>query len=520
MIKAVIYARYSSHNQREESIEGQLRECHAFASRNNMAVIGEYIDRAMSGKTDNRADFQRMIRDSDKGHFQVIITYTIDRFARNRYDSAMYKARLKRNGVRIFYAKQYIPDEPEGIILESVLEGYAEYYSENLSRNIKRGMMENALACKTNGGTTPLGYAIAPDKTYVIDPVGAKVVKEIYNMYADGHSAKEIIDYCNEQGYRTARKGKFNKNSLRTILTNDKYIGVYRSGEIVHESGVPAIISKELFEKVQTMYKHNFSARAKGKAREDYLLTTKLFCGHCGSAMVGETGTSRTGVVYRYYKCSDRKRDRTSCDKKTERKDWIEEVVVRYAVQTALTDENIEYIAEKAMEILEKEAAENSILPHLRESLRDTTKRIKNLLDMMEQGISTESTRERLLELESEKKDLNVRITKEENKKPRLTKERIMFWLESFRKGDIDSEDYRRRVVDTLINSVFVWDTPDGKGRKFVFTFNVSGQNTATLNVSDIACFARSLRSGTGRAPSRRAPQRASPRLPRSRPRC
>lgn len=219
------------------------------------------------------------------------------------------------------------------------------------------------------------------------------------------------------------------------------------------------------------------------------MLTTKLFCGHCGSLMVGESGTSYNGSTYHYYKCANRKRNPTACDKKTERKDWIEEAVVRYTVQTVLTDENIEYIATKAMEILKKEAAENSILPHLRESLRDTTKRIKNLLDMMEQGVSTESTRERLLELESEKKDLIVRIAREENKKPRLTKERIMFWLESFRQGDIDNEDYRRRVIDTLVNSVFVWDTPDSKGRKIVFTFNISGQNTATLNVSDITCF-------------------------------
>ena len=150
MIKAVIYARYSSHSQREESIEGQIRECQDFASRNGFVIIDEYIDRALSGKTDNRENFQRMIKDSEKGHFQAVLMYTLDRFARNRYDSAMYKAKLKKNGVKIYYAKQSIPDTPEGIILESVLEGYAEYYSENLSRNIKRGMKENALQCKSN----------------------------------------------------------------------------------------------------------------------------------------------------------------------------------------------------------------------------------------------------------------------------------------------------------------------------------------------------------------------------------
>ena len=152
MTKAVIYARYSSHNQREESIEGQIRECQDFAARNDMTIVGEYIDRAVSGKTDNRADFQRMIRDSERGRFQVVLVYAIDRFARNRYDSAIYKAKLKKNGVKVFYAKQYIPDTPEGIILESVMEGYAEYYSQNLSIHVKRGMKENALQCKATGG--------------------------------------------------------------------------------------------------------------------------------------------------------------------------------------------------------------------------------------------------------------------------------------------------------------------------------------------------------------------------------
>ena len=219
MTKAVIYARYSSHNQREESIEGQIRECQDFAARNDMTIVGEYIDRAISGKTDNRADFQRMIRDSERGRFQVVLVYAIDRFARNRYDSAIYKAKLKKNGVKVFYAKQYIPDTPEGIILESVMEGYAEYYSQNLAIHIKRGMKENALQCKVTGGTTPLGYRIGENKTYEIDPAGAKIVREIFQMYADGASINQIVTYCNAQGYRTARGGK----KVKVILIKNKY---------------------------------------------------------------------------------------------------------------------------------------------------------------------------------------------------------------------------------------------------------------------------------------------------------
>ena len=488
MVKAVVYARYSSHSQREESIEGQLRECKDFAEKNDMVIINEYIDRALSGRTDNRTEFQRMIKDSERNQFQAVIVYAIDRFARNRYDSANYKMRLKRNGVKVYYAKQSIPDSPEGIILESVLEGYAEYYSENLAIHIKRGMYENALQAKYTGGTMPLGYRCTPDHHFEIEPASAKVVQEIFQMYADGVSAKKIIDHCNENGYRTSRGNAFNKNSLHDLLRNEKYIGVYRYKDVVIENGVPPVISKDLFDKVQTMYKHNYSARARSKAKNDYLLTTKLFCGHCKSCMIGESGTSKSGNIYYYYKCSGRK-IKKNCHKAVEKKEWIEEFVVRTTVQYVLTDERIEAIATKAVELLEKEAAENSVLPSLQQSLTDVNKRLKNLLGFMEQGISTDSTKERLLELEQNKTDLEKRIARESMKKPLLSKERIMHWLYSFKDGNVKDIDYQRRVIDTLVNSIYVFDTEDG-GREFLFLFNISGNNSVRVKCSDIAQFA------------------------------
>ena len=457
--------------------------------KNGMTVINEYCDRAISGKTDNRPSFQRLIKDSEKGNFDAVIMYTLDRFARNRYDSAIYKAKLKKNGVKVFYAKQPMPDTPEGIILESVLEGYAEYYSENLSRNIKRGLKENALQCIATGGAgLPLGYTVGEDRKYKIEPVGAKIVQEIYQMYADGMSATQIINVCNERGYKTVRGNQFNKNSLRTILKNDKYIGVYRFMDIVIEGGMPAIIDKKLFDKVQEKLQHNFSARARNKAKEDYLLTTKLFCGHCGSPMVGESGTSKTGKVHFYYKCVDRKR-KHNCTKKIEKKDWIEELVVRYTVQEVLTDENIDLIATRAMEIIEKESADTTYLDGLQGELKEVQKKIKNIMTAIEQGIITSTTKDRLEELETEKNEIEGRIAREEMKKPLLTKERIQYWLVSFKSGNINDNEYRRRVIDTLVNSVYVYDDGDN-GRRIVLTFNVSGQNTATISCSDIACSA------------------------------
>lgn len=484
-MKAVIYARYSSHNQREESIEGQLRECKDYADKNGFIIIDEYIDRALSGKTDNRPSFQRLIKDSEKGHFQAVIMYTLDRFARNRYDSAVYKAKLKRNGVRVYYAKQPMPDTPEGIILESVLEGYAEYYSENLSRSIQRGMRENALKGLAIGGAGMcLGYVTGEDRKYKIDPVGAKIVKEIFQMYADGVSSSQIIKYCNEQGYKTSRGNMFNKNSLRNMLKNERYIGTYKYKDVVIPNGIPAIIDKDLFDKVQEMIARNAKSPARSKAHDDYLLTTKLFCGHCGSPMVGESGTSKSGKMHYYYKCVNRKR-KHNCNKAIEKKEWIEDLVIRYTVQQVLTDENIELIATKAMEIVEKESADKSYLFALQEELKEVNKKIKNIMTAIEQGIITSTTKDRLEELENEKQSVETQIAREEIKKPLLTKERIMYWLLSFKSGDINDIEYKRKVIDTLVNSVYVYD--DGKkGRKITFTFNISGHNTSTIQCSDL----------------------------------
>lgn len=139
-MNAVIYARYSSHGQTEQSIEGQLRDNYAWAKQQGVIVVGEYIDRALTGTKDQRPDFQRMIADAAKKQFELVIVWKLDRFARNRYDSAIYKAKLKKYGVKVVSVKENITDSPEGIILEGLLESMAEYYSANLSQNVRRGL--------------------------------------------------------------------------------------------------------------------------------------------------------------------------------------------------------------------------------------------------------------------------------------------------------------------------------------------------------------------------------------------
>jgi len=275
-----------------------------FAERNGINIVGSYIDRELSAKTDNRPEFQRIIKDSYKQLFGMIIVWKLDRFARNRYDSAHYKMLLKKNGVKVVSAKETIAEGSEGILLESLLEGMAEYYSAELSEKVLRGLKENALKCKVNGGQCAFGYKVIEQKIYK-DETTALIVEEIFTSYAEGKGIKQIVDMLNGRGVRTKYDRPMSINIVQYMLSNRKYIGEYKFRDVVVPNGAPAIVSEELFERVQESLRKNKKAPARHKAEDDYLLTTKLFCGKCGAYMIGESGTSRTMEVHRYYKCTN-----------------------------------------------------------------------------------------------------------------------------------------------------------------------------------------------------------------------
>lgn len=284
-MNVVIYPRFSSVRQNETSIEAQLQECYRFCEQNHFTVVGEYIDRATSAKTDDRPEFQRMINDSAKGLFEGIVVYQLDRFARNRYDSAIYKALLKKNGVLVFSAKENIGEGASSIVVEGVLESIAEYYSVELGQKVDRNMRLNASKGYFNGGFVPLGFKLSTikfdtytKKKFEIDNETAPIVKEIFEMRAGGSYIMEIVDYLNSKGYKNSKGKCFEKASLQTLLSNKRYIGVniYRDEEF--PGTIPAIIDTDLFDKVQRI-KENFKhAPACFKAKEEYILTTKLFC--------------------------------------------------------------------------------------------------------------------------------------------------------------------------------------------------------------------------------------------------
>lgn len=451
-MKAVIYARYSSDNQREESIEGQIRECNEYATFNDIQVVGNYIDRAYSAKTDNRPEFQRMIKDSYKHAFDCIIVWKLDRFSRNRYDSAHYKALLRKNGVKVVSAKESIAEGSEGILLESVLEGMAEFYSAELAEKVTRGMKENALKGLWNGGIIPFGYYVNEEHKLALDSKAAPIVKEIFKLCYDGKTVKEITNIMNERNIKKENGKPLHYNSIRHMLSNRVYIGEYNRMGVIKENGVPQIVTEEVFSAVQAELEKNSKAPARHTAKDDYLLTTKLFCGSCGAMMVAQAGTGGK-KVYRYYACVRQKKH--LCNRKPISKVKLENFIVHKTMEFLTDDEVIEKLSQKLYEL---QYTESTLLPKLQEQAKQKEKEIENILNAVQKGFATDTLLKRLSELEQEQKGLKEVIANEQLKSPIYTQEHFKMALHNFRKVDVSTQDGKRKIIDTFINSIFVYD--------------------------------------------------------------
>jgi len=454
-MNVVIYARFSSHAQNEQSIEGQLKECYAYAELHGYTVIKEYIDRALSGTSDKRPEFRRMIEDSHKRHFKYVLVYQLDRFARDRYDSAHYKNILKKNGVRVLSARENISDDASGVLMEAVLEGMAEYYSRELSQKIRRGMNINAEKCLSTGGNLALGYCVDSEKRIQIDLATAPAVLKIFEMYASGSTMAEIIRYLNGQQIKTSQGNEFNKNSINRILTNKRYAGIYTYNGAETEGGVPQIVPDNLFYEVQTMIEKKKKAPARAKAAVDYILSSKLFYGHCTAAMTGVSGTGKTGAMYRYYQCVTNRRD-NSCKKKTVQKDYIEDLVITETLKL-LTPENIDKIARQVVALCEKEKNSDDS-KRLKKLLKENEKATINLGEALKKGKATDFILDEIEKLKREHSELEAQITLESVKLPTLTVQEVKFFMSQFKKGDTNDPKSRQALIDTFVNKIYLYD--------------------------------------------------------------
>jgi len=453
---AVAYARYSSAGQRDVSIEQQLRDIRAYAEREGYTIVHEYADHARSGFKNTRArtEFQAMIAAAESGKFDTVLAWKVDRFGRNREDAAIYKSQLRRAGVKVVYAMEPIPDGAAGVLTEGMLEAIAQWYSENLSENVRRGLSDNASKCMYNG-THIYGYVCGPDRHYVIDEAQACVVRQIFKLYCAGYSMANICRILNDNGQRTEKGKLFTLNKIGNILKQERYLGIYIYSNTRIPGGMPAIIDQITWNEAQRMKQKTGKHHENSPA--EYLLTGKAFCGHCGSPLVGDCGTGKSGTVHYYYSCQSHKR-RTGCDKKSLRKDDLEDKVISFLLDHALTGDEAEKIAD-AVVASEKAKAKSSPLESMRAELRSTDKKIANINNAIAEGIWTSSTKIQLEKLEETAKSLRDSIAFQEYAHGQMiNRKRVLFFLERFRHLDRHSLTDKRFLIRTFLNSVFVFD--------------------------------------------------------------
>ena len=410
MKTAVIYARYSSNNQTEQSIEGQVHVCQDFAQKNDIIIVDSYIDRAISGTTDNRDSFQQMLKDSNNKKWDYVLVYKLDRFARNKFESAIHRKHLKDNGVKLLSVMENIPETPEGILLESLLEGMNQYYSEELAQKVSRGLHESRMKGHCIG-SVPYGY-IKENKKLIINEEQALILNRIYEDYSNGYTILQISRMFAEENITNNGK-PFMPETIRRFLHRKLYTGEYEINGKQYNNIYPQIISKELYEKVKTKIDSNrYGCR---KPNHDiFKLKDKIYCGCCDRKMYPVSAKNYGNIPLKYYKCiTTKKRD---CFTGNIDKIFIENVIDRFLIDQFNTPKNLEEIANKIYEVQKQQLCSNNLLNSLKRDLQKTNTSISNLLSAIEKGIFTTTIKQRLEELEEQKRVLSEKLIIEESK--------------------------------------------------------------------------------------------------------
>ncbi|MBP3909390.1 MAG: recombinase family protein [Turicibacter sp.] len=414
-LRAVAYCRFSSNNQREESIDAQLRAITRYVENadGKYSFVDQYIDMALTGTSTDRPSFQRMLEDAKKGLFDVVIVHKMDRFSRNVRDTLNIESELAQYGVKIISVIEQFSDTPEGQLQQIIQLGVGQYYSQNLAREVMKGLKENAYKCLHNGGLPPLGYDVDPEtKQYIINEKEAESIRIIFKKFLEGWSYRELAEYLNVLGYRTKIGNEFSANSsFYDILVNSKYKGEYVFGrslskpkqpgmkrshrknkdesEIIRvPNGLPAIVDEGTFEQVQKLLASRQRSKGASKAKEVYLVSGLIECGECGSPYHGSSRIGgRNKQKYVSYRCSKRKKIENPCRCKEINRTLLDEFVVNKLFTTILNPQHLETLHQKVNEKLKQKFSEmNNDLPHLEKQLKDVEQKVANLVQAIAVG--------------------------------------------------------------------------------------------------------------------------------------
>lgn len=489
---AAIYARYSSNAQNDASIEQQVAECTQYAQQNGLVVVSTFEDRAISGRSDKRPGFQRMIRAAERQQFQVLLTYKSNRIARNMYDALRYEARLDAAGVKVVYCKEDFGNNAAGKLALRMMMSINEFYSDNMAEDIRRGLYDSAAQGKVVGNI-PYGYKKGEDGKYAIDEINGPVVQEIFDRVLHDESYADIARDLNARGFRTKNGKPFGRSSFKAILTNERYTGVYTYGDDIRiDGGIPKLVEKEVFDGVKQIVDDRQRSHGRQRENGEYLLTGRLFCGECLGMMTGISGKGRWGVDYFYYSCNNKRLKK--CDKKNIRRDQLEEEVARCIHDSILDDKTLEWICDSAIELSDAQE-QQSPLPQYEERLRDTKKQIGNIVRAVEMGIISVEFKDRMAELQAEKQELEGLIATENSTLLRLDRDKVMSSLLLYRNGDVRDKAFQKRLINTFVKAIYLYDGYfklitdfSGERKTYIHHFKVKLDNPRDIPDSTGVC--------------------------------
>lgn len=454
---AVIYARYSSDKQNEQSIEGQIRVIKEYALQNNIPIIDAYIDRAQTGRSDDRPQFQKMIADSTKREFGYVLVYKFDRFSRDRLNSLLYKRELRMNGVKVVSATEYISDNSQGILFESMIDGYAEYYSAELAEKVRRGNRESRLKGQFTGGPIAYGYKVENKHVFIKDDE-AQIVKKIFEDVANLKTYQSICDELNAKGYRHNGK-EFTDRYIGKMLNNTRYYGMVVVNDEEFPNIYPPIITKELFDRCKSSSEFNKSRKSHFKSSTTYMLSGKIFCGYCSGNVVGDSGKGRHDIYYYYYSCFNRKRKREKCALLSAKKDELEEFIVNGVKNAILHSDKLSEIARYLSEAYNEAAEDDPMIEINRQAIQTNKSQIDNIMNIFKAGFVNDTLKEELTRLDAEKKQLEAEKEKLLLKsKSRIDETEALSFLVSLLSEEDNSIEYKQMIIDRFIRKIYLFN--------------------------------------------------------------